>query len=336
MRFFQLKIYTDAEGIETATAILSAIGYDNIIIENGKDIDELLQEKHLYGWDYVDESVAALKDAQPNVTLYVQTDSEVHAIRQALTGYDIEIETVDDDEWKDKWKEYFKPTRVTDRIVIKPTWEEYAAKQEIVIEIDPGMAFGTGTHPTTAMCIRLLEKYIKPGKKSEKQGIAQNMRDGTGKMTVLDVGSGSGILSIAACLLGAEQVTAVDIDPLAVKITRENAVLNKVEGKIDIREGDITKSLFTFQSQFLQNSQPLKVNIVVANLMAELIVRLSADVKKHLCGGGIFISSGILLEKQEIVKEALLENGFQLIDILTEGEWCAIAARIEREKISHE
>ncbi|MEL7658736.1 MAG: 50S ribosomal protein L11 methyltransferase, partial [Bacillota bacterium] len=207
---------------------------------------------------------------------------------------------VDDSDWKDNWKEYFKPAKITDRIVIKPTWEAYEAKEdEIVIEIDPGMAFGTGTHPTTSLCVKLLEKYIEPEKD-----------------TVLDVGCGSGILAIASALLGAQDILAVDIDPVAVQVSRENIELNHLSSEIQVLEGDLTKGLNR------------KADIVAANLMADLIILLSKDVAAHLKGKGIYISSGILIEKQAQVLEAIESCGFQILDILEEGEWCAIAAKI--------
>ena len=174
--------------------------------------------------------------------------------------------------------------------MIKPTWEDYeAGEKELVIEIDPGMAFGTGTHETTSGCIQLMEKYMKPGDK------------------VLDVGCGSGILSIAAALLGSRDILAIDIDPVAVEVTRENVELNNVSEYVDTRYGDLTKGV------------SYRADIVVANLMA-----------KHLEDGGIYISSGIIDFKEEEVCETLKRCGFEIIEILKKGEWCTVAARLKQ------
>lgn len=185
--------------------------------------------------------------------------------------------------------------------MIKPTWEDYeAGEKELVIEIDPGMAFGTGTHETTSGCIQLMEKYMKPGDK------------------VLDVGCGSGILSIAAALLGSRDILAIDIDPVAVEVTRENVELNNVSEYVDARYGDLTKGV------------SYRADIVVANLMADLVMMLTEGVAKHLEDGGIYISSGIIDFKEEEVCETLKRCGFEIIEILKKGEWCTVAARLKQ------
>lgn len=162
------------------------------------------------------------------------------------------------------------------------------------------MAFGTGTHETTSGCLQLMEKYMKPGDK------------------VLDVGCGSGILSIAAALLGSKDVLAIDIDPVAVEVTRQNVELNHVADFVDTRYGDLTKGV------------SFKANIVAANLMADLVIMLTQDVAKHLEDGGIYISSGIIDFKEEEVCSTLKNCGFEIIEILKKGEWCTIAARLKQ------
>ena len=165
--------------------------------------------------------------------------------------------------------------------MVKPTWEEYKpVAGELVIEIDPGMAFGTGAHPTTSLCVKLLEKYIEPGKD-----------------TILDVGCGSGILSVAAVLLGAEKVTAVDIDPVAVQISKENTERNHMSDKITVSKGDLTEGL------------SMKADIVAANLMADLVMMLSKDVAAHLKGKSVYISSGILIERRSKFQQPLRSAG---------------------------
>ncbi len=219
---------------------------------------------------------------------------------------------VDDEAWRDKWKEHFKPTKVTERIVIKPTWEEYTPEEadEIVIEIDPGMAFGTGTHETTRLCMKLLEKYMA-------QLDAKSIK-------VLDAGCGSGILAIAAALLGSENVIGVEIDPDAVNVAKTNVELNGVAYSVKVIEGDLMKGIGV-------NGKGYKADIVVANLMHNLIMGLAPSVRKHMETGGIFISSGILIEKRDVVAKAIEKGGFEIREITEDGEWCAIAAVAKKQ-----
>ena len=318
MRYIEVKIYTTQEGIDPLTCILMDMGIAGFAIEDARDFQDLLNKKNSYDWDYIDESLMELENIQSSITFYLdeaeesilkqiseklaELKSEKHRSEETIDYGNLELvwKPVEDSDWKDNWKEYFKPTKITDRIVIKPTWETYEQSvDELVIEIDPGMAFGTGTHPTTSLCVKFLERYIEPDKDS-----------------VLDVGCGSGILAIASALLGAKDVLAVDIDPIAVEVSNENVELNHLTSKIRVMEVDLTKGLRE------------KADIVVANLMADLVMMLSKDVASHLKGKSIYISSGILIEKQEQVVSIIEECGFHILDILEEGEWCAIAAQI--------
>ena len=208
----------------------------------------------------------------------------------------------DDSEWKDNWKEYFKPSRVSDRILVCPTWENYELSEEEekagvrILKIDPGMAFGTGTHETTSLCLKAMEKYIKPGDH------------------VLDVGCGSGILSIAADLLGAGDVLGIEIDPVAVDVSRENLELNSCGPNVRVIEGDLTKGV------------DYKADIVVANLMADLVEMLSPDVRRHMKPGAKYISSGIIDEKEDEVRNAIEACGFTIEEVCADGMWRAIIA----------
>lgn len=308
MKYIEVKINTSQEDLDPLTCILMDMGIAGFAVEDPQDFQMLMEKKNSYDWDYVDESLMDFSSVETGITFYLD-DSEdgrnmLGRIHEAMANYskgraaELRWKVVDDSDWKDNWKEFFKPAKLTDRIVIKPSWEDYAAKKdEIVIEIDPGLAFGTGTHPTTSLCIRLLEKYIEPEKD-----------------TVLDVGCGSGILSIAAALLGAKEIIAVDIDPVAVEVTKENVELNYVTPKIRVFEGDLTKGLNE------------KAEIVAANLMADLVIMLTGDIAAHLRGKSVYISSGILIEKKETVAAAIEACGFRILEVLEEGEWCAIAA----------
>lgn len=321
MKYIETKIFTNRRGSEEVIARLMAMGIDSATIEDPDEIYEIEKKENGYEWDYIDEKAYPVSD-EYKVIVYSEDSlegrTEVDKIREAMMklkgdelegkfGWDttlgrlyVEDNVVDDEDWLDTWKEFFKPAKVTERIVIKPTWEEYSpAEDDLVIELDPGRAFGTGTHETTSGCLALMEKYMKDGD------------------SVLDVGCGSGILSIGAALLGSRDILAIDIDPVAVDVTVENAELNGVSDLIRAEVGDLTKGV------------SFKADIVAANLMADLVMMLTRDVAKHLKDGGIYISSGILLEKEEPVTEVLHECGFEVIDVLRKGEWCAIAARLK-------
>ncbi|MBR0596333.1 50S ribosomal protein L11 methyltransferase [Sinanaerobacter chloroacetimidivorans] len=326
MKYIEVTIYTTKEGIDPLTCILMDMGIAGFTISDAADFAEFLNKKNSYDWDYVDESLMHLSEVETSITFYLEEGKEetgtedmsgpgnllllsrLHQELEELKRREgdfgrlhIETRLVDDEDWKDKWKEYFKPARITDRITVKPTWEPYeGSENELIISLDPGMAFGTGTHPTTSLCIKLLEKYLE-----------------TGKDAVLDVGCGSGILAIAAALLGAKEVKGVEIDPQAVQVARENIRLNGLESSLEVLEGDLTKGL-NYQAE-----------LVVANLMADLVMMLSEDVAKHLKGKSIYISSGILIEKKDVVADAIQKCGFSILEIMEEGEWCAIAAQKE-------
>ena len=294
MKYKEIKIYSDVSKLDSLVELLASNDITDIVINDPRDA-EYFSEKNSYHWDYVNPEVLERLNSGAFVSIYRDTN---FVIPDFLKEYEISSAIVDDQDWLHKWEEYFIPAKITDDIVVKPLWREYTPKEgETVIEIDPGMAFGTGTHPTTSKCIKHLEKYTKKGD------------------SVLDVGCGTGILSIAAAKLGAGDVLAVDLDPEAVESTKRNAELNSCASCMDIREGDLTKGL------------NYKADIVVANLMADLVIMLSQDVAKHCKEGAYYITSGILDEKEEIVSKAIKDAGFEILEVLHEKEWCAIAAR---------
>jgi len=205
------------------------------------------------------------------------------------------FDTVDEQDWSEAWKKYYKPFHISESVVVKPSWEEYTAKDgEIVVELDPGMAFGTGTHETTRMCAQLLEAYIKEGDH------------------VLDVGCGSGILSIIAAKLGASRVGAVDTDEVAVRVTKENCSVNGVDRCVSVYRG------------VLSDLPTAKADVIVANIIADVIIGLSGVVGGYLRKGGILIVSGIIRERRQEVAEAYESRGFDLVRTEEMGEWVAM------------
>jgi ribosomal protein L11 methyltransferase len=232
--------------------------------------------------------------------------SELKQQLDELTGYGLDIgkgtiavNDVHEDEWAHAWKKYYKPVHVSDRMTIKPVWEEYQQKSpdEVIIEMDPGMAFGTGTHPTTILCLRALEKYLQPGDR------------------VFDVGTGTAILSIAAVKLGAEHVLAMDLDEVAVRSAQANTELNGVDEKITVRQNNLLEGV----------DGP--VDLVVANILAEIIVRFTDDVYRVLKPEGTFIASGIIEAKAQEVKNAMAASGLEIVETIFIDDWVAITAK---------
>ena len=211
----------------------------------------------------------------------------------------VEHEKMYEEDWANTWKQYYKPSKVGEKIVVKPIWEEYEQKEgELVVNLDPGMAFGTGTHETTRMCIQALEKYVKE------------------ESTVFDVGCGSGILAIAAAKLGAKLAVGVDLDPVAVESSIENVGYNNLNN-IEILHGNLVEVIDG------------KSDIVVANILAEIICILTDDVKRVMKDGGVFITSGIIHDRVDMVCEKLEATGFEVIEKNRDGEWNCIVAKLK-------
>lgn len=313
MNYTEIRVKTTTEAVEAVSGIFYNMGVSGLVIEDPRDFD--FQTKDELAWDYIEEEVFDTGYDGAIVKAYLseeelQVPEKIEQLRLGvanLTQYGIdigegivEIGEVHQQDWENAWKKYYKPVKVSEKIVIKPTWEDYRAKLgEMIIELDPGMAFGTGTHETTNMCINALEKYVDRN------------------ATVLDIGCGSGILSIAAAKLGADTVIGVDLDPAAVKVSKENVAQNGLIGFVEIRHGDLMEVITE------------KADIIVANIIADVIIQLSETVHRYIKPAGLFISSGIILSKKEEVKEKLESEGFELLEEHVRGEWCCLVSKIK-------
>ncbi|RQW87892.1 MAG: 50S ribosomal protein L11 methyltransferase [Geobacter sp.] len=216
------------------------------------------------------------------------------------------ITRITDEDWSTSWKEHFKPLRVGKHLVVKPTWEDFpAGPEDILLKIDPGMAFGTGTHPTTMLCLTVLEKILS-GHRGKKK-----------LLTALDVGTGSGILTIAAAKLGITRISAVDIDPEAVKVAQENCLLNGVTEQVCVSDTPLAMISDSF-------------DIVLANILAEDLVRMAPELIAHLNPGGLLILSGILIEKETMVIDGYGISTMSLKEVCREGEWSCLVFQRER------
>ncbi|WP_297136817.1 50S ribosomal protein L11 methyltransferase [Terrisporobacter sp.] len=313
MNWIEVTIKTTTEAVEAITNILDNERTGGVVIEDPKDF--LFQKKNELDWDYVEEEVFN-KSGQDGVLIKTYISEErnvmevIENIKQKVLGLkefgidigegSVSLGQVREEDWANEWKKYYKPTKVGQKIVVKPTWEEYEEQDgDLIIELDPGMAFGTGTHETTSMCIRELEKYVDETKR------------------VFDIGCGSGILAIAAAKLGAKEVVAGDLDEVAVKVSKENCEENNVSDKVIVKHG----SLFEVVEG--------KADVIVANIIADIIKILAKDVSEFLTEDGVFISSGIILAKIDEVVDALEQNGFEIVEIIKLGEWSAIVSKLK-------
>lgn len=307
-RWYEVKVVTKSEAIEPISGIFYGMDVKGVSVEDPNDI--LTREQGPLSWDFADINILEYGGKAAVVRGYFnETESGEELLAyvkekiQDLIQMGIDVgegtvtcELVKEEDWANNWKKYYKPTKIGENIIIKPVWEEYQPTgNELVVELDPGMAFGTGTHETTRMCILALEKYVKAD------------------TTVFDIGTGSGILAIAAAKMGANHVVGVDLDPVAVDSAKENVALNNLDN-IEILEGN------------LMDVVEGKGDLIVANILAEIIVILVDQVKNCLKKGGAFIASGIIKEREAMVIEKLKNSGFAIKETLYDGEWVCIVS----------
>lgn len=306
--WIEVAIVTSSEAVEAVSGILYNTGVQGISIEDPEDIE--FEKKRPEDWDYFDESLLKIKDGAVVKGYYKQDENlnrYLQYIKDGINNLDnfgidkgkglITVAKINEEDWENNWKQYYKPYRAGNRVVVKPIWEEYDAKEnDVVVQLDPGMAFGTGTHQTTRMCIKALEKYVELNS------------------TVFDIGTGSGILAITAAKLGAKQVTAVDLNSVAVESALKNREYNNVKN-VEILQGNLMEAVHG------------KADIVVANIIADVIISLTEEVKGFLVPEGIFISSGIIKDRKEDVIEKLNNSGFEIKEVNEDGEWVCIVAK---------
>ncbi len=297
-----IKATSPHEYLDELCAVMS-MTENSLSIEDYSDVEKELDG--VYG-DLIDESLLKADKTVVSVSVYIPSDEDADAalseIKARLTAAGIPAETssfvVCEDDWADCWKKYYHPIHTGKRVVIVPVWEEYTpADGELVVLMDPGMAFGTGTHETTRLCAALTEEYMVPG------------------YTMLDVGCGSGILAICGAKLGASECLACDIDPAAVRIAGENAELNA------------TPNVTAMKSDLLRDVPVKQYDLITANIVADIIIRLSPDVGAYLKDDGVLIVSGIILERCAEVRAALTAHGFTEDSYLEENGWYAGAWR---------
>ena len=317
----KVTITTTTPGADILSALLTDLGISGVEIIDAKERAAFLANNSS-NWDYIDESLVtpgSHDGEEASVVFYISTGPESHGllpqIKQLLStlksngshehlgSLSISQETVNDQDWLHEWKKYFRPFTIG-RILIVPEWEAGLHSGDIIFTIDPGSAFGTGQHATTMLCIEAIEQHVKPGD------------------TILDIGCGSGILSIISLLLGAKHVTACDIDPSAVEVTQKNAKLNPIDiSSLDVHTGDIITST-ELQSKILKNHY----NVVIANIVADVLIKLAPALKEYLCHGGIFIGSGIIDERLDEVISALSLNNLRIIESKAlDGWYCVVA-----------
>jgi ribosomal protein L11 methyltransferase len=321
MRWNELTIYTTEEAVEMISNFMHELGAGGVSIEESgslnKPRDTSLGQWYEHPLNDIPEGEAVIKgyyaETEAIDEVLAAFEEQVRMLRDEI-GIDvgraeISYRTVDEEDWANAWKQYFKPLRVSDRMTIKPTWENYEPQSadEIILELDPGMAFGTGTHPTTSLCLRTLEKVIRQGQ------------------DVIDVGTGSGVLAIAAAKLGARHVLALDLDPVAVSSSTENVRLNGLEQQITVHLSDLLGVLQESKNESLGVRIP--VQVVVANILAEIILLFLQDVYEVLESSGLYIVSGIYKNKEEVVEQALKEAGFIIDEKTKEQDWIVFVAR---------
>lgn len=310
MKWSELSIHTTNEAVEAVSNILHEAGASGVVIEDsdelGREREDVFGEIYSLNPDDFPVDGVRVKAYLSETSFLLETVEEIKLAINNLTKFNIDlghnvvtVQEVDEEDWATAWKKYYHPVKISNRFTIVPTWEDYERvnTDELIIELDPGMAFGTGTHPTTVMCLQALEKTVQSAS------------------SIIDVGTGSGVLSIGAAKLGASKIHALDLDEVAVRSAIENIALNKVDDIVQVTHGNL-----------LDNVDE-QADIVVANILAEIIMTFTNDAFSIVKDGGLFITSGIIANKKEDVRNSLGQAGFDIEEVMMMEDWVTIISR---------
>lgn len=319
MQWLELTIQTSSSGIDLVAERLTVLGYDSFIIDDQADFDDFLEHNKQY-WDYVDEELARRMQGISQIRLYLEDGpsameavselrSQMHLLHSQypkadLGTLEISLANLQDEDWENNWKQYYQPLPIGEKLLVVPQWlTPDNPEGRLPVLLDPGMIFGTGAHASTQMCMIALEQAVH------------------GDESVIDLGSGSGILSITALLLGASHATGVDIDPKAEDIARENASINGLgPDRFTAVTGDV------IADQAMMDRLAGSYDLVLANIVADVIIPLSPLVPRFLKSDGLFICSGILEQRLEEVRSAIIEAGLKIVSVQMIEDWCQITA----------
>ncbi len=310
MDWMKITVLTTTIGSDMVSELLLEAGSEGTVIEDKNDVQ--LNQRPEGQWDIIDEEIGRRIGDDVKVSGFYPADEKASdtlaSVREKVArlpfiapGVDlgkleVQVSGLENEDWAENWKKSYKPFRLGKHIVIKPGWEEYSPDTgDKIITIDPGLAFGTGTHETTGMCVALVEENVRPG------------------MTAMDIGTGTGILAIAAAHMGAKSVLASDIDEMAVKVAKENVEINGFSSVITCKAGNLLEVA----------KEP--ADVVIANIIADVIINICADVRAFVKPGGVFICSGIAKEREEDTVSALKKAGYGRLDIRRSGDWVAVA-----------
>lgn len=321
MDWLKVTVYTSSAGTEPVSGRLMQLGITGLEVEDEAEFNDFLEETK-DTWDYVDEDLIEKMSGESRVIAYVSDDvsgrellcqikSSIAELKEMNDGeifgtLRVECEDTKTEDWANAWKQYFHTMEVGEKILIKPQWEELDAPTDrVVFNINPGMSFGTGSHETTQLCLTELEKYITPG------------------CNMLDLGCGSGILSVVSLLLGAEAAVAVDIDPNCIDTAYENSDMNGIDrAKYKVISGNVLTD-----PEVIKEISALQYDVVAANIVADVIIALAPAAKKYMKDGGVFIASGIIDGRQDEVIEAITSAGFTVVDTMRRKDWWAVVSK---------